>query len=97
MVRYNAFPIIIMLLCVAFFIRPFYKMVLGRPITLQDMQSVDIELHNSVQYVLENDPEPLCLSFSVNKTVLGEVCPINNNHDAYCCAGPRGRAEARWS
>ena len=53
-------------------------MVLGRPITLQDMQSVDVELYNSVQYVLENDPEPLCLSFAVNKTVLGEV-------HTYCC------------
>ena len=57
----------------AFFIRPFYKMILGRPITLKDMESVDVELHNSIQYIKENDPEPLCLTFAVNKTVFGEV------------------------
>ena len=33
----------------------------------------DVELWNSFTYILENDPEPLCLSFSVNKTVFGEV------------------------
>lgn len=37
------------------------------------MQSVDVELYNSVQYILDNDPEPLCLTFAVNKTILGEV------------------------
>ena len=47
--------------------------MLGRKVTLQDMQSVDVELHNSVQYILENDPEPLCLTFAVNKTVFGQV------------------------
>ena len=57
----------------AFFIRPFYKMILGRPITLKDMESVDVELYNSVQYIKENDPEPLCLTFAINKTVFGEV------------------------
>lgn len=29
---------------------------------------------NSFTYILENDPEPLCLDFSVNKTVFDEVC-----------------------
>lgn len=48
-------------------------MMLGRPITLKDMESVDIELYNSVVYITENDPEPLCLTFAVNKTVFGEV------------------------
>ena len=57
----------------AFFIRPFYKMIVGRPITLKDMESVDVELQNSIQYIMDNDPEPLCLTFSVNKTIFGEV------------------------
>ena len=57
----------------AFFIRPFYKLMLRKKVTLQDMQSVDVELYNSVQYILENDPEPLCLTFAVNKTVFGQV------------------------
>lgn len=60
-------------MCVAFFIRPFYKMILDRPIVLKDMESVDVELYNSVKYIKENDPEPLCLTFSVNKTIFGEV------------------------
>ena len=57
----------------AFFIRPFYKLMLRKKVTLQDMQSVDVELYNSVQYILDNDPEPLCLTFAVNKTVFGQV------------------------
>ena len=48
-------------------------MILGRSIVLEDMESVDVELHNSVVYITENDPEPLCLTFAVNKTVFGEV------------------------
>ena len=48
-------------------------MILSRQVTLKDMESVDIELYNSIQYIQENDPEPLCLTFSINKTVFGEV------------------------
>jgi E3 ubiquitin-protein ligase NEDD4 len=57
----------------AFFIRPFYKMLLGRQITINDMESVDVELYNSVLYIKENDPEPLCLTFSVNNTLFGDI------------------------
>lgn len=57
----------------AFFIRPFYKMMLGKSMTVDDLQSVDVELYNSMIYILENDPEPLCLSFSANRTIFGEV------------------------
>ena len=47
-------------------------------ITLKDMESVDVELYNSVQYtcIKENDPEPLCLTFAVNKKVFGDVSLI---------------------
>ena len=48
-------------------------MIVGRPITLKDMESVDVELQNSIQYIMDNDPEPLCLTFSINKTIFGEV------------------------
>ena len=37
------------------------------------MEAVDVEFHNSLKYIKDNDPEPLCLTFSVNKTVFGEV------------------------
>ena len=60
-------------LFVAFFIRPFYKMIVNRPVTFKDMEAVDVEFHNSLKYIKDNDPEPLCLTFSVNKTVFGEV------------------------
>ena len=58
---------------VAFFIRPFYKMVVGRPITLADMEAVDTEFYNSIKYILENDPEPLCLNFLASREFLGQV------------------------
>ena len=66
-----------MLLCLnaraGYFIRPFYKMMLGRPITLNDMESVDPEYHNSLKWILENDPECLDLYFSVDEEVFGQV------------------------
>ena len=31
---------------------------------------------NSFTYILENDPEPLCLDFSVNKTVFDEASAL---------------------
>jgi len=57
----------------AFFIRPFYKMMLGKKITLQDMESVDSEYYNSLQWLLENDPEVLMLTFTVEEEVFGEL------------------------
>ncbi|VDN02159.1 unnamed protein product [Thelazia callipaeda] len=57
----------------AFFIRPFYKMMLGKPITLNDMQSVDSAYFNSLVYIKENDPEDLGLYFAVDEDVFGQV------------------------
>ena len=57
----------------AFFIRPFYKMLLSKRITLSDMEYVDMEFYNSVKYILENDPEPLCLTFSASREFVGQV------------------------
>ncbi|CAG0905678.1 unnamed protein product [Cyprideis torosa] len=34
------------------FTRPFYKMLLGRPIVLEDIQDVDPELHRSLEWML---------------------------------------------
>ncbi|CAH1797217.1 unnamed protein product [Owenia fusiformis] len=56
-----------------FFIRPFYKMMLNKPITLADMESVDSEYHNSLMWIMENDPEVLDLTFSVDEEVFGET------------------------
>ncbi|KAH3837035.1 E3 ubiquitin-protein ligase NEDD4-like isoform X2 [Dreissena polymorpha] len=56
----------------AFFIRPFYKMMLGKTITLDDMESVDSEYFNSMCYIRDNDPEPLDIYFSIEEDYFGE-------------------------
>ncbi|CAK1584034.1 unnamed protein product [Parnassius mnemosyne] len=57
----------------AFFIRPFYKMMLGKSIALQDMESVDLEYYNSLMWIKENDPSELYLTFSVDEEQLGKM------------------------
>ena len=56
-----------------FFIRPIYKYLLGKKVALQDVEACDVEFYNSTKYILENDPEPLCLTFSVTREWLGQV------------------------
>jgi hypothetical protein len=48
-------------------------MMLGRAILLNDMESVDPEYHNSLKWILENDPDCLDLYFSVDEEVFGQV------------------------
>ncbi|XP_065912418.1 uncharacterized protein [Dysidea avara] len=60
----------------AFFIRPFYKMMLKKKIFLDDMQCVDVEFYNSLKYILDNDPEPLCLQFTTTKDHFGKVSEV---------------------
>ncbi|KAM8876009.1 E3 ubiquitin-protein ligase NEDD4-like isoform 1-T1 [Synchiropus picturatus] len=57
----------------AFFIRPFYKMMLQKPITLQDMESVDSEYFNSLMWILENDPTDLDLMFTIDEELFGQT------------------------
>lgn len=57
----------------AFFIRPFYKMMLEKEITLNDMESVDTEYYNSLKYILENDPSELYLNFMIDEKFLDVV------------------------
>ncbi|XP_064312535.1 E3 ubiquitin-protein ligase NEDD4 isoform X3 [Phalacrocorax carbo] len=57
----------------AFFIRPFYKMMLQKPITLHDMESVDSEYYNSLRWILENDPIELDLRFIVDEELFGQT------------------------
>uniref|UniRef100_A0A8C4FDU3 E3 ubiquitin-protein ligase NEDD4 n=1 Tax=Catagonus wagneri TaxID=51154 RepID=A0A8C4FDU3_9CETA len=56
-----------------FFIRPFYKMMLHKPITLHDMESVDGEYYNSLRWILENDPTELDLRFVVDEELFGQT------------------------
>jgi hypothetical protein len=55
----------------AYFIRPFYKMMLGKPVGLMDMEAVDSEYYNSLMWIMENDPECLELTFSIDEEVFG--------------------------
>ncbi|KAG7201865.1 hypothetical protein KM043_004582 [Ampulex compressa] len=57
----------------AFFIRPFYKMMLGKAIDLKDMESVDSEYYNSLLWIKENDPSELELTFCVDEESFGHT------------------------
>lgn len=61
----------------AFFIRPFYKMMLEKTIELKDMESVDSEYYNSLLWIKEFDPADLDLTFSVDEEQFGKT----NSHD----------------
>jgi hypothetical protein len=58
---------------VGFFIRPFYKMLLSKPITLADMEVVDREYYQSLKYIRDNDPADLDLYFVVSEEGMGDV------------------------
>uniref|UniRef100_A0A663NC45 HECT-type E3 ubiquitin transferase n=1 Tax=Athene cunicularia TaxID=194338 RepID=A0A663NC45_ATHCN len=60
-----------------FFIRPFYKMMLGKPITLKDMESVDSEYYNSLKWILENDPTELDLMFCIDEENFGQTYQVD--------------------
>ncbi|XP_050098940.1 E3 ubiquitin-protein ligase NEDD4-like isoform X2 [Anopheles aquasalis] len=55
----------------AFFIRPFYKMMLQKAIELKDMESVDMEYYNSLLWIKENDPSELALTFCLDEETFG--------------------------
>ncbi|XP_031781908.1 neural precursor cell expressed, developmentally down-regulated 4 isoform X2 [Nasonia vitripennis] len=57
----------------AFFIRPFYKMMLSKTIDLKDMESVDTEYYNSLLWIKENDPSELELTFCVDEESFGHT------------------------
>lgn len=51
-------------------------MLLSKPTTLADMESVDREYHQSLKYILDNDPADLDLYFVVSEEVLGSVSAL---------------------
>ncbi|GCB71426.1 hypothetical protein scyTo_0001567 [Scyliorhinus torazame] len=56
------------------FTLPFYKQLLGKSITLDDMESVDPDLHNSLVWILENDiTGVLDHTFCVEHNAYGEI------------------------
>ncbi|CDS36524.1 neural cell expressed developmentally [Echinococcus multilocularis] len=59
-----------------FFIRPFYKMMLGRKIGLKDMEAVDSGYYRSLKYILDADPRDLELTFAVDEEHFGETVEV---------------------
>nr|XP_032520577.1 E3 ubiquitin-protein ligase SMURF2 [Danaus plexippus plexippus] len=58
----------------AAFTAPFYKQLLGRPITLRDIRDVDPELHRSLSWMLENSIAGVIdTTFSVESSSFGAV------------------------
>ena len=44
-----------------------------RPHALKDLESLDPAFHNSLQWILDNDPAPLDLTFTVEEEAFGQV------------------------
>ncbi|XP_031440177.1 E3 ubiquitin-protein ligase HECW2 isoform X2 [Clupea harengus] len=58
----------------AFFTRPFYKGLLRIPCELSDLEFLDEEFHQSLQWMKDNDIEDtLDLTFTVNEEVFGQI------------------------
>jgi E3 ubiquitin-protein ligase HUWE1 len=55
----------------AYFARSLYRQILGKPVDYRDVEWVDPEYYKSLCWILENDPTPLDLTFSVEAD---EVC-----------------------
>lgn len=62
----------------SFFIGAFYKMMLRKKVTVQDMEGVDEEYHRNLTWTLENDIEGVVdLTFSVDDDQFGETKTID--------------------
>ncbi|KAJ6637544.1 E3 ubiquitin-protein ligase HECW2, partial [Pseudolycoriella hygida] len=60
----------------AFFTRPFYKALLRLPVALSDLESLDNEFHQSLQWIRDNDigsGSSLGLTFCVTEELLGRI------------------------
>ncbi|EPX73840.1 HECT-type ubiquitin-protein ligase E3 Pub1 [Schizosaccharomyces octosporus yFS286] len=66
----------------AFFVVSFYKMILQKKTTLQDMESMDAEYYRSLVWILKNDITGILdLTFSVEDNCFGEVVTIDLKPD----------------
>lgn len=62
----------------AYFIVSFYKMILKKKITLQDLESVDAGLHRGLTWMLENDiTDVIEDTFSITEEHFGEVVTVD--------------------
>lgn len=63
----------------SFFTQPFDKRILGQPPSLKNIKAIDPEHDRSLKWILDNDPEPLDLSFSVEQDQFDEITTVNPN------------------
>lgn len=58
----------------AYFVPSLYKMILGKPMALSDLEAVNTELHRSLKWMLENDiTDVLYETFSITEERFGEL------------------------
>lgn len=57
----------------AYFARSLYRQILGKPVDYRDVEWVDPEYYKSLCWILENDPTPLDLTFSVEADEVSKV------------------------
>ena len=55
----------------AHFTRAFYKQMVGRPLNYSDFEDYDPQYFKNLKWLLENDPESLGLTFTVEETAFG--------------------------
>jgi len=61
----------------AYFVPSFYKMILGKAMTLADLEAIDADLHRSLNWMLENDiTDVLDETFSMTEERFGEHVTI---------------------
>ncbi|KAJ7218040.1 hypothetical protein GGX14DRAFT_495423 [Mycena pura] len=68
----------------AYFARSLYRQLLGKPVDYKDVEWVDPEYYNSLCWILENDPTPLELTFSVEADEFGvnRIVPLKDGGEA---------------
>jgi len=64
----------------AYFIVSFYKMILKKKVTLSDLESVDVDLHRGMTWMLENDiTDIIDETFTTTEERFGEMVTIELN------------------
>ncbi|KAI9449410.1 hypothetical protein BJY52DRAFT_1215929 [Lactarius psammicola] len=68
----------------AYFARSMYRQILGKPVDYRDVEWIDPEYYNSLCWILENDPSPLDLTFSVEGDEFGvtKIVPLKENGES---------------
>jgi E3 ubiquitin-protein ligase HUWE1 len=55
----------------AHFTRAFYKQMIGHPVTYEDFEDYDPQYFKNLKWVINNDPEALAMTFTVEHTEFG--------------------------